>query len=150
MAHAGPTTIDVLFGCAKVRSLRRTRPRTEYKEAVVTNLFRIALPFLAAAALAACSEAPPTPEVQTGSSPVRPDNPAANLPSDSGAQTTLPSGAVTGAGQPQGTVAQPDVGSGGGLEQRARQDERAGGDSAARVEDGPDGGRKAPAAQLAR
>jgi hypothetical protein len=55
----------------------------------------------------------------------RPADPTANLPSDTGAQTTLPSGAVTGAGQPQGTLPQPDDGAPGGLEQRAR-DRRSG------------------------
>ena len=55
----------------------------------------------------------------------RPADPAANLPSDTGVQTTLPSGAVTGAGQPQGTLPQPDDGAPGGVEQRAR-DRRSG------------------------
>ena len=66
---------------------------------------------------------------QTGNVPgsPRPANPAANLPSDTGSQTTLPSGAVTGAGQPQGTTRQPDVGSPGGLETRARRDARGAG-----------------------
>ena len=56
--------------------------------------------------------------------PARPANPAANLPSDSGSQTTLPSGAVTGAGRAEGKGRQPDVGAPGGLERRARQSER--------------------------
>lgn len=56
-----------------------------------------------------------------------PADPTANLPSATGSQTTLPSGAVTGAGQPQGTVKQPDVGAPGGLEERARREARTGG-----------------------
>ena len=39
--------------------------------------------------------------------------------------TTSRPGAVTGAGQPQGTVAQPDTGAPGGLEPRARAADRA-------------------------
>lgn len=50
----------------------------------------------------------------------RPADSTANLPSDSGSHTTLPSGAVTGAGLPEGTGKQPDVGKPGGLEPRAR------------------------------
>jgi hypothetical protein len=42
------------------------------------------------------------PELQPD--PARPANPTDNLPSASGAQTTTPAGAVTGAGQPQGGV----------------------------------------------
>ena len=38
----------------------------------------------------------------------RPRDPTANQPSESGAQSTTPKGAVTGAGQPQGQ-AQPDT-----------------------------------------
>ena len=60
----------------------------------------------------------------TTTPPARPRDPAANLPSDTGSQTTLPRGAVTGAGQPQGTQRQPDVGSPGGLEPRARREAR--------------------------
>ena len=56
----------------------------------------------------------------------RPADPTANLPSATGSQTTLPSGAVTGAGQPQGTVKQPNVGAPGGLEERARREARTG------------------------
>jgi hypothetical protein len=52
--------------------------------------------------------------------PARPADSTANLPSDSGSHTTLPSGAVTGAGLPEGTGKQPDVGQPGGLEPRAR------------------------------
>ena len=78
--------------------------------------------------LAGCSEAPPTPEVQpvaqVSADTPRPRDSTLNLPSDSGSQTTLPSGAVTGAGQPQGTTRQPDVGAPGGLERRARTDAR--------------------------
>ncbi len=60
---------------------------------------------------------------QTGARPIdpRPADAAANLPSDTGVQTTLPSGAVTGAGQPQGTLPQHDDGASGGVEQRARE-----------------------------
>jgi hypothetical protein len=57
----------------------------------------------------------------------RPADPTANLPSATGSQTTLPSGAVTGAGQPQGTVKQPNAGAPGGLEERARREARTGG-----------------------
>lgn len=60
----------------------------------------------------------------------RPADPTANLPSASGSQTTLPSGAVTGAGQPQGTTRQPKVGAPGGLEERARREARTGGTGA--------------------
>ena len=71
---------------------------------------------------------PVNPRPANPAAPVdpRPANPAANLPSDTGSQTTLPSGAVTGAGQPQGTLPQPDDGAPGGVEQRARH-ERSGG-----------------------
>ena len=90
--------------------------------------------------LLACSEAPPRPEV---AAPVpntpRPADATANLPSDSGSQTTLPSGAVTGAGQPQGTTVQPDVGAPGGLEPRARAEERAAAATAAPAATGATG-----------
>ena len=56
--------------------------------------------------------------------PSRPRDPTANLPSDSGSQTTLPSGAVTGAGLPYGKGKQPDVGNPGGAEPRAREEAR--------------------------
>lgn len=80
----------------------------------------------AALLLLACSEAPPLPEVAAPTpNTARPADATANLPSDSGSQTTLPSGAVTGAGQPQGTTVQRDVGAPGGLEPRARAEERA-------------------------
>lgn len=49
---------------------------------------------------------------------------ATQLPSDTGAQTTQPSGAVTGAGQPQGTLPQPPEGSPGGVEEKARREAR--------------------------
>ena len=92
----------------------------------------IAAAVSAALLLLACSEAPPQPEV---AAPVpntpRPADATANLPSDSGSQTTLPSGAVTGAGQPQGTTVQADVGATGGLEPRARAEERAAAGAAA-------------------
>ena len=39
----------------------------------------------------------------------RPEDPTANLPSDSGAHTELPTGAVTGAGLAHGTIAHPDA-----------------------------------------
>lgn len=55
----------------------------------------------------------------------RPEDPTANLPSDSGAHTELPSGAVTGAGLAHGTIPQPDLGMPGGLEERARAEARA-------------------------
>ena len=65
------------------------------------------------------------PQGQPGATSPRPANTTKNLPSDTGSQTTLPSGAVTGAGQPQGTGRQPDVGAPGGLERRARAADRA-------------------------
>ena len=84
----------------------------------------------------------------------RPADPTANLPSATGSQTTLPSGAVTGAGQPQGTTRQPEVGAPGGLQPRARQEAReaaaAGADGATGATAGsaegrvPDAGRDAP------
>jgi hypothetical protein len=81
---------------------------------------------IAALAVSACSESPPQPELQANASiPARPADSTAVLPSDSGSQTTLPSGAVTGAGQPQGLARQPDVGNPGGLETRARAEARA-------------------------
>jgi hypothetical protein len=58
--------------------------------------------------------------------PARPKNPKANLPSDSGVQVTQPTGAVTGAGQPQGAIPQRDSGSPSGVEIRAREEARAG------------------------
>jgi hypothetical protein len=54
----------------------------------------------------------------------RPRDSTANLPSDSGAQTSLPSGAVTGAGHPHGKGKQADVGAPGGAEPRAREEAR--------------------------
>ena len=63
----------------------------------------------------------------------RPRDATRNLPSDSGSPTTQPSGAVTGAGQPQGTLPQADDGAPGGVEQRARdqkQHERDGANAA--------------------
>jgi hypothetical protein len=50
--------------------------------------------------------------------------PGGNLPSDSGAQKQLPSGAVTGAGQSQIAEPQQDVGSPGGVEARAKTEAR--------------------------
>jgi hypothetical protein len=77
---------------------------------------------LATIATAAVLAHTPVHAQQAGDATVdpRPADPTANLPSDTGAQTTLPSGAVTGAGQPQGTLPQADDGAPGGLEQRAR------------------------------
>jgi hypothetical protein len=77
---------------------------------------------LAAIATAAVLVHTPVHAQESGDATVdpRPADATANLPSDTGAQTTLPSGAVTGAGQPQGTLPQPDDGAPGGLEQRAR------------------------------
>lgn len=46
------------------------------------------------------------------------------LPSDTGVQMTQPSGAVTGAGQPQGTLPQPAADTAGGLEEKARREAR--------------------------
>ena len=90
--------------------------------------------------------APAVSAQQPAADSARPRNPAANLPSDTGSQTTNPSGAVTGAGQPQGTTIQRDVGSPGGLERRARRDARgaggtgaAGGTAGAGTTDGGEG-----------
>jgi hypothetical protein len=69
----------------------------------------------------------------------RPTNSVENLPSDTGAQTTLPSGAVAGAGQPQGTLPQPDDGAPGGVEQRARRERSDGADVGFGSPRGPDG-----------
>lgn len=87
---------------------------------------------LAAAALIAgtCAHAQ-----EAEKSDPRPGDATRNLPSDTGSQTTQPSGAVTGAGQPQGTLPQADYGAPGGAEQRAReqkQQEREGNASADR------------------
>jgi hypothetical protein len=82
-----------------------------------------AIPVFAAVAAASVLAHTPARAQPAGSAPVdpRPADGAANLPSDTGVQTTLPSGAVTGAGQPQGTLPQPDDGAPGGVEQRARE-----------------------------
>lgn len=78
--------------------------------------------FAALAAAAVLAHAPAHAR-QAANAPIdpRPADPTANLPSDTGAQTTLPSGAVTGAGQPQGTLPQHDDGAPGGAESRARE-----------------------------
>lgn len=83
---------------------------------------------LAAFATAAILAIPHGDAKQSTTVPVdpRPRNSAENLPSDTGSHTTLPSGAVTGAGQPQGTLPQPDDGAPGGVEQRARRERLAG------------------------
>jgi hypothetical protein len=82
-----------------------------------------AIPIIAALATACVLAHAPAYAQRAGNAPIdpRPADPAANLPSDTGVQTTLPSGAVTGAGQPQGTLPQPDDGAPGGVEQRARE-----------------------------
>lgn len=85
---------------------------------------------LAAAAILASAQVYAQQGGNVPSSP-RPADPTANLPSATGSQTTLPSGAVTGAGQPQGTVKQPNVGAPGGLEERARREARTGGSTKA-------------------
>ena len=59
----------------------------------------------------------------------RPAHTDKNLPSDTGVQVRQPAGAVTGAGQPQGTTPQKDVGATGGLEERARAKGRTGKDT---------------------
>ncbi|HYC46570.1 MAG TPA: hypothetical protein VED01_13945 [Burkholderiales bacterium] len=84
------------------------------------------------------------------SDPARPRDSTANLPSDSGAQTTTPRGAVTGAGQPQGKGVQPDVGSTGGLEPRARAKERAKGASDPSAASGTAGGAQDTGARRTR
>ena len=70
-------------------------------------------PTLFAATLAAAFAISPVAAQQsgttTGPDAARPANAAANRPSDSGAQNTLPQGAVTGAGQPQGVAQSPDA-----------------------------------------
>jgi hypothetical protein len=73
----------------------------------------------------AAERAETTRQPEPNSSTPRPSNPTKNLPSDSGSQTTTPSGAVTGAGHAHGTMRQPDVGAPGGLEPRARAADRA-------------------------
>ena len=95
----------------------------------MTSVARAALVLAASTAFIAsqplAQEAMQMAQAQGGGTSPRPTNPTANLPSDTGSQTTLPSGAVTGAGQPQGTTRQPDVGNPGGLERRAREKDRA-------------------------
>ena len=82
--------------------------------------------FLALVTFDAPAQQQPAGSVQTPSGqPARPRDSTVNLPSDTGSQTTTPAGAATGAGQPQGMTRQPDVGSAGGLEKRARTRERA-------------------------
>ena len=75
----------------------------------MNNLLRYALvaalSFAAAPALAQDAKKSP---VQTGDA-ARPSDPTANKPSASGAQTTTPSGAVTGAGHPQGGAQPPQA-----------------------------------------
>lgn len=91
-----------------------------YRSQITTALGAVLL-------LIGCDKSPPRPEVQVPiPAEARPRDATANLPSDTGSQTALPTGAVTGAGQPQGTTMQADVGAPGGLERRARTQERAG------------------------
>jgi hypothetical protein len=84
------------------------------------SAFTAALAAFAAAAMfsGAAAAAPPTPVIDDP----RPRDSTANLPSATGSQTTLPGGAVTGAGQPQGRTIQPEVGAPGGLQPRARSE----------------------------
>lgn len=81
---------------------------------------------LAAFATAAVLGAAPVGAQQSVAAPdkARPADPTANLPSDRGAQTTLPSGAVTGAGHPQGTTPEPNAAAPGGVVERARDQAR--------------------------
>lgn len=75
----------------------------------------------------------------------RPRDATRNLPSGSGSQTTQPSGAVTGAGQPQGTQPKADYGAPGGVEPRAReqkQQERDGANADEAAKRGADADRK--------
>ena len=81
----------------------------------------IAGAFVGLPAAAQQSSKTPSPADATAR-PVAP--PGGNLPSDSGAQKQLPSGAVTGAGQSQVAAPQQDVGSPGGVEARAKAEAR--------------------------
>ena len=70
----------------------------------MTNRLR---PAIIAAALAAAFNVSAATQTTTGADPARPADATANRPSDSGAQSTTPRGAVTGAGQPQGASQAP-------------------------------------------
>jgi hypothetical protein len=72
-------------------------------------------------ALAQTSPSATTKNAPAAADP-RPLDPTANLPSDTGAHSRTPAGAVTGAGHPQGRPLEHDVGAPGGLETRARQE----------------------------
>ena len=77
----------------------------------------------ACVALPAAAQSTQAP-ARTGEA-ARPVAPAGgNLPSDSGAQKQLPSGAVTGAGQSQVAAPPQDVGAPGGVEARAKAEAR--------------------------
>ena len=82
---------------------------------------RIHSALMALAAAVAFTVAPVHAQQSDKSPDPRPRDATKNKPSDTGAQTTQPSGAVTGAGHPQGTQPQPDEGSPGGLEEQARK-----------------------------
>lgn len=131
------------------RSLREDKTVKRFAISVMVPL-AAALTFGAAAVFAQQPSA--QKKEQPAADPARPRNPAANLPSDTGAQTTNPSGAVTGAGQPQGTTTQRDVGAPGGLERRARRDARAAGGTAAggAAAGASDAGERAPGPQRSR
>lgn len=86
--------------------------------------FRIHSILAALAAAAALAVAPVHAQQSDTSPDPRPRDATKNKPSDTGSQTTQPSGAVTGAGHPQGTQPQPDYGNPGGLEEQARKSER--------------------------
>jgi len=91
----------------------------------MTRKTNVTIAAFATATVLAIPQAGATPSTTVPVDP-RPKNSAENLPSDTGSQTTLPSGAVTGAGQPQGTLPQADDGAPGGVEQRARRERMAG------------------------
>jgi hypothetical protein len=93
---------------------------------------RIQSTMVALAAAAALVIAPVHAQQSDKSPDPRPRDATKNKPSDTGAQTTQPSGAVTGAGHPQGTLPQPDYGKPGGLEEQARKGERSEGKDATR------------------
>jgi hypothetical protein len=76
--------------------------------------------FVLASSQVSAQEQTESPAAVLSRDSARPEDSTANLPSDSGSHTTLPSGAVTGAGLPEGTGKQLDIGAPGGLEPRAR------------------------------
>ncbi len=81
------------------------------KRALPSALLAATLLAAFAAPVSAQANKPPQsnmPPLQAGSV-ARPSDPTANKPSESGAQTNMPSGAATGAGQPQGAAQPPQA-----------------------------------------